>query len=1205
MAQRYFAILLLLLLPQVLWADPLEFIRNEGQWTGPFAYRALVGSSNVFLQPDGFTYLLADAGNKEAVHAAHHGWREKATLRFHSYRMRFEGASSAPQIMGSKEQAWYYNYYLGKDPSRWKTGIHPCLAVDYKGVYPGIDLHVASDRGQMKYEWIVGAGVNPEAIRMRFEGTDGLSIRGGKLTIKTSVGDVEELNPVVYQYGDDGRKEVACRYRLNGSVLSYDFPEGWDEKLPLIIDPTVVFCTLTGSTADDWGYTATYDGSGNFYAGGVAFGSSSAGGTASGSFPTTTGAFQTTYAGGVNDPNMATDDTHGLGLASDIAIMKLNSTGTTRIWATYIGGSDNEQPHSMMVDGSNNLVIAGVSYSTNYPTTLGCYDATHNGKADIVVTKLNASGTALLGSTFMGGAEADGVNFHGSEYRFGNLKYNYGDNARSEVILDRSANVYFTASTKSSNFPVTSTAYQSSLSGVQDAVVVKLNSTLTSLTYSTYLGGSQDDAGYVLALDTAQTHFYVGGGTQSTNFPSTGNAWRNSYQSGLADGFIARFQNSGSYSLLKTTFIGASGYDQVYGVQVDLENNVYAMGQTLGGGFPVTSGVYSNPGSSQFVIKLDDQLTTNIFSTVFGSSSSTTTNISPVAFLVDTCQNIYISGWGGNLGMNAAPGNAPATIGSTTGMPVTPATITWPLKSTTDGSDFYFIVLAKNASSLLFGAFLGRATTTSSLGEHVDGGTSRFDRQGIVYQGICANCGGPGSTPFPTTAGSWATTVGSQNCNQGALKIAFQLGVPDALADAAPRARGCPPFTVQFQNNSTNAISYTWDFRDGSPADTAKAPRHTFVNPGNYNVRLIAYNPNACKTRDTTFLTIIVDSNRIKSDFTFRVLDSCGPFRVSFTNTSQYSRLPGAIPRTSFLWLFGDSTQDTRANPGVHSFPRSGVYTVRLIMTDTGACNNPDTVTKVVDLSSNFVRAAFTGADTVCQQTPLTFLNQSTNATGVTWYFGDGKTSTANQPQHTYDSALTYTVMLVATNPGSCNKRDTLKRTVQIDKLPTADFIHDPIVPISNTPIKFTNLSQNADTYTWSFGDGRSSSDTNPSHLYRKTGSYTACLYARTNRGCADTVCKTVAADVRTAIDLPTAFTPNGDGANDILFVRGGAIETMNLKIFNRWGQLVFESNSLNSGWDGTFKGKPQEMDAYGYILNATFIDGSTARKQGNVTLIR
>src|SRR5690606_19012622 len=239
----------------------------------------------------------------------------------------------------------------------------------------------------------------------------------------------------------------------------------------------------------------------------------------------------------------------------------------------------------------------------------------------------------------------------------------------------------------------------------------------------------------------------------------------------------------------------------------------------------------------QFLIKLDSNLAAPIYSTVFCSGTSAQPNISPVAFLVDTCQNVYISGWGaGNISPGTSTNNLPLTGNA--------------FQSTTDGSDCYFIVFSKNANTLLFASYFGAAGKS----EHVDGGTSRFNPQGEVYQAICASCGnGQG---FPATTGAYATTKGSINCNLGALKIAFNLGAVIAEAEAIPSTRGCVPFTVQFNNLSANATSYTWDFGDGSPASTGTAPSHTFTASGVYTVRLIARNPDACKEVDTSYVTI-------------------------------------------------------------------------------------------------------------------------------------------------------------------------------------------------------------------------------------------------------------------------------------------------------------------------------------------------------------
>lgn len=275
-------------------------------------------------------------------------------------------------------------------------------------------------------------------------------------------------------------------------------------------------------------------------------------------------------------------------------------------------------------------------------------------------------------------------------------------------------------------------------------------------------------------------------------------------------------------------------------------------------------------------------LTTNIYSTVFGSGATAKPNISPVAFLVDTCQNVYISGWGGTI----TPGS------STTGLPITADA----LQNTTDGNDFYFIVFSKNAQSLLYGSYFGG----NGKQEHVDGGTSRFNPEGIVYQAICASCGG--GAGFPVTTGAYSTVNGSTNCNLGALKIAFNLGSVHAVAAANPNTTGCAPLTVNFGNTSTNATSYFWDFDDNNTTSTAFTPVHTYTTPGIYNVMMVAFNPNACKVRDTVYLQINVLSDTIHAAFNFQLLDTCTNPHIAITNTS--TTLVGQpLSGSTFQWF--------------------------------------------------------------------------------------------------------------------------------------------------------------------------------------------------------------------------------------------------------------------------------------------------------------
>lgn len=1160
---------------------PIEFIENKGQWGNSFLFNAETGKGSVYLLKDGFTYLIGDPSNTDNMEAYHHGAiRTCPPLKFHSYRMTFLNAAT-PQISGNRMEDFYCNYFLGNDPSKWKTGIHPYLGIDYKQLYNGIDMHISSEKGNVKYEFVVSPGTDVNQLRMLYKGQTSIKIKKNNLVIETTIGDVLEMKPYVYQYINDSRVEVPCEYNLSDNIVSYSFPNGYDHTKPLVIDPTVVFATFSGSTSDNWGFTATYDEHGNFYNGGIVHPIIS-----SDTFITTPGAFQTTFQGG--------DGTTGSLYADDIGIVKYNSSGSTRIWATYIGGSSNEQPHSMIVDAQDNLVIAGRSYSSNFPTTSGAYDQSYNGSGDIVVVKLKNDGSTLLASTFIGGNAEDGTNFDPQEFVFGGLKHNYGDDARSEVILDRLGNVYVTASSQSTNFPTTSTAIKSSIGGAQDGVVFKMNPSLSTLIWSTYIGGGGDDAGYVLALDTAQTHLYVAGGTSSSNFHTTGGTLHPTYLGGI-DGYILKFLNGSTYALQKETFIGsttATDDDQVYGIQVDFNNMVYVMGQSLGGHFAVSSGVYSNANSTQFIQKLDSNLSTAIFSTVYGTGDATHTDISPVAFLVDTCQNIYISGWGGVLVTGAG---FPASTGSTTGLPVT----TDAAQKTTDGHDFYFICLSRDATSLLYATFMGG---TGATGEHVDGGTSRFDKYGIVYQAICGGCGG--SSSFPTTTGAWSTINRSSNCNEIALKIAFELGNVVAKAQAYPSTTGCIPFTVNFGDSSINAKTYSWDFGDGG-TDTAKYPIHTFTTVGTFTVRLVINNPKACKVLDTAYLTIKTDTNYVRPSFITTVQDSCDPYIASFSNTSSYSHTPGASAFTKFKWDFGDGNTYNGFNPPTHTYSGSGTYKVLLIMTDSTACNSPDTISRTVNMNSKTVAAKFYSPDSVCKNATVKFDDSSSNGASYSWDFGDGNTSTSATGEHIFDTSGVFTVTYIVSNPATCNGSDTFIKQIVVLDLPIADFTFSPAVPQTNIPTSFTNLSVNATRYAWVFGDGTVSGEVNPVHQFKRSGNYNVCLYARNKSNCPSSLCRLVGADVKPLVDLPTGFSPNGDGSNDILYVRGSGIVTMNLQIFNRWGILIFESNDQSIGWDGKFNGQEQPMEAYAYVLHVTFIDDTKVVKKGNVTLLR
>ncbi|HMX37738.1 MAG TPA: hypothetical protein PKA94_10655, partial [Ferruginibacter sp.] len=609
----------------------MEFIQNKGQWDNRVVYRGDFSTGSFFLENNGFTVLLHNVEDLMKVSERLHGHNadpsnmgQPVTLRSHAYKVQFLGTSAfankAPQIiLPEKIQSYHNNYFLGNDRSKWAAECQLAQAVTYRNVYPNIDVRYYSEGDHLKYDIIVHPGGNINAIAMRYDGVDKIQVKNKELLINTSVGEMKELYPYSYQVREGRRQEVDCKYVIEGNMVRFK-AGNYDPKTTIVIDPRLVFSTFTGSTQDNWGYTATPAPDGSFYAGGIAFGSG---------YPTSPGAFQTTFGGGVNEDNNG---------PFDMAIIKFSANGSNRLFATYLGGTSNEQPHSMICDAQGNLIVAGRSTSPNYPRTIPQVGI--GGGYDIVVTKLSADGRTLLGSVKMGGINDDGVNIRGKYVApdgADGTRRNYGDDARSEVILDGANNIYLASCTQSNNFPVTAGAIQSTFGGgntgishfPQDGVIIKFAPNLSGVLFSTYFGGSGDDACFVLSMNPVTGNLYVGGGTNSTNLPGDKfGALHDIYQGGVTDGFLTQIRNDGS-AIIKTTYIGTNGNDLVYGVQFDKNGYPYIMGTTTGN-WPVINANFSNPNSKQFICKLRPDLSGYEYSTVFGTGSSVP-NLSPVA----------------------------------------------------------------------------------------------------------------------------------------------------------------------------------------------------------------------------------------------------------------------------------------------------------------------------------------------------------------------------------------------------------------------------------------------------------------------------------------------------------------------------------------------------------------------------------------------
>jgi gliding motility-associated-like protein len=1207
----------------------LEFVENKGQWDSSQHFRAQFPTGTFYIQKHGFRVLMHNPDELQAIEEQRHGHALSSStetttksssakkpliqrgngapniLHSHIYQVSFLNDNEQAEFIPDKPLPTYNNYFIGNDRTKWASGCKVYQGITYKNIYPNVDLRYFTDAGTLRYDLILHPGADPDRIVMKYEGSDKLSIRNRQLIIKTSVGEAKEMEPYSYQLNPTGRTEVDVKYVLSPDNTVRFKIKNFSPDKELIIDPTLVFCTFTGSRSDNWGYTATYDAAGNFYSGSIVLDESEGGNPNGSGFGATLGAFQTTYQGG--------DQSEGPGWDYDVGIMKFNSSGTKKLYATYLGGAGDEQPHSLVVDNAGNLIVAGRTSSVaTFPGTLFGV----GGGFDIFVSKFNSNGTALIGSMRIGGDGADGVNIapkYSTAIPRGtnSLRLNYGDDGRSEVIIDPSDNIYVASCTRSltgspaNNFPTTPGVFQPNPGGGnQDGVVIKLNPTLTNVLFSSYLGGNNDDAAFDLAMDPNTGRIYVGGGTASTDFPGTTGHGLVLFpaNSGGIDGFVSIISANGD-TLVKSSYFGTKGTEIVYGVQFDKFGSPYIMGTTTGS-WMVVNAKYSQTGGKQFVSKLSPDLSQWQYSTVFGTNS-TYPNLSPTAFLVDKCQNVYIAGWGGGIDITDGYNSS-----GTKSMAVTSGAI----QKTTDGADFYFIVIKKNADSLLYATFFGQ---NGGFPDHVDGGTSRFDKQGIIYEAMCANCYGPPNI-FPTSLGVVfpKNGTGSLGCNLAAVKIAFNFaGVSAGLKstiNGIPDTSGCVSLDVLLSDTVRNAKTYIWNFGDGSPpvATTNFQVPHTYAAIGTYTVMLIAIDSSTCNVSDTAYIHIRARNDKASLALDAMKLPPCESLSYQFSNLS--TAPPGKpFSDTSFVWDFGDGSPQVPAGvspPSLnHSYASAGTYIVRLLMVDTNYCNYPDEIDDTLRVAP-LVKAQFVTPATGCVPYAAYFDNTSLAGQQFFWNFGDGTTSTVSSPSHLYPNVGTYTISLVAVDSNTCNKIDSTSTTISVNPLPTAAFTYSPQPPEPNKPTIFNNSSIGATHYKWLFGDGDtaiSNSLDTVMHQYERTGTFNACLIAFNQFECPDTACGPVETIVNPLLAMPNAFTPGHFGQNGVIKVQSFGITALVFRIYNRWGQLVFETNDPNQGWDGTFRGNPQPMDVYAYTIEAQFFDGTKTTRKGDITLIR
>ncbi len=1111
------------------------FVENKGQWGTEARFKTDVEGGAVFLTDNGLMYHFVHPEDRNNVHHLTHdstGYARtgydlsKTIIRHHAYSVSFEGAQKPSSCITAGKKDFYHNYFFGNNPDNWagKAGIYTQLT--QKNIYNDIDFFIYSTEGALKYDFILAPNADPANIRLRFDGAKPRILENGSLCITTSVNEVIEKAPYAYQQIHDKQVAIPCFYKLSGSIISFEFPAGYNRNYPLIIDPTLIFSTFSGSVGDDFlCFASTYDHAGNFYAGSKNDGIG---------WPVTTGSFQTSAIESVC-----------------VGINKYNATGTTLLYSTYYAGTNSNYVNAMIVNSRNELIISGYTNSQDLPVTPGCYDPSFSGRNhDLYMAHFSVDGSSLIGATYIGGTDDEAHDRDISD------SLDPSSLSPVELAIDASDNIWIASSTSSKDFPITANAFQPQNNGGMDGIIFQLNPDGTRLRYGSYLGGARHDRCFNIRINKAG-NLVVCGATSSKDFPTTQGVLHPQFMGGISDGF-ATIIDSSAGNIIASTYIGTADRDGASRVQTDEADNIYILGQTRGN-YPISANVFHLTETDLFIDKLTPDLSSSIFSSRIGNAQSQQKQLVPSAFLVDTCNNIYISGFEANNGL---PVSADAFA--------------------TGNRSFWFGVFEPEFTDLLFGTYFGVLPI-----DHTHEGIHRFDPNGIIYQGVCSL-----SPIFPTTPD--AAFPMKQNVGVDNLSFKIDMGVRSVISGFelahGYNDTGCAPYSITFNNTSHIAKEYIWNFGDGSPVSNDTNATHTYTAPGIYRVTLHARNNKACITDDTSEMQITIFSVPVPEistlDTTFCTLPRVLDIAVFINNPS---------PTQKIKWqgngiLGNDEQQHITVAPSVNT-----TYIVTVSDAAQGICSTAASDTVQIHLiPDNFGRA--TNDTGYCLPgfaqlraeggehylwTPSYGLDDTSIATPIASPINTTKYTVYITEQHGCKDTLSVTVAVYPS--ATIQLPDTIfiypGEAYQLD--PATNCLYGswfPAYGLSNMNIINPELTPEVDTRYF--------------------------IRATTEHGCTieDSVTALVA---ETVIAMPNAFRP-GNGNNPVLkpTIRG-IVVLKSFSIYNRWGNQLFSTSDITKGWDGHWNGELQPMGVYVYRIEGFTEKGKRFYKQGNVTLIR
>ncbi len=1044
---------------------PLSFTENQGQAPDGIAFHIRAAGHTIAFTPGGVilrtTQEMDDRTESSEV------------------RMSFVGAAESPAITGIDPLPGKANFFIGNDASQWETDVPMFSAIRYEQVYPGIDLVYRGTEGVLKREFVVAPGVNPDQIVLSYSGIDSLRLaEDGSLKIATPLGVITDEAPVAYQLAGEQMVPVTVSYDIIGDTLVGFTTGTYDPTKSLTIDPSLKYSTYLGGTGGDFGYGIATDSSGNMYITGY---------TTSTDFP-------------LADPLQATKSG-----AADIFITKLNPAGTEVLYSTYLGGEGDDYAWSIVVDGDENIYIAGRTRSDDFPVS-NPTQSTNNGgnNGDTILAKLNPSGSALLFSTYLGGNADD------MPGQYGNC-----------LAIDASGNMYVTGQTGSPDFPVVN-PIQASLNGTRDIFLTKIDPSTPAVVYSTYLGGSGNDGGNDVAVDETGAA-YIAGQTNSADFPLV-----DALQSTLGGSYDALFLkvNPSGSALEYASYLGGAGSDNVYAAAVGTDHSMYIAGSTSSANFPVVNPVQDTnggTGSDAFVVKIDPAGSALDYATYLGGAGNSE---SARAIAVDSSGSAYIAG---------------VTNGA--GFPTVN-----PIQGYVALRDSFITKLNSAGDEIVYSTYIGGDNNDDIYSLAIDG-------NGNAYV-----TGMTQSSNFPTVSPLQATSGGTWE--------AFVAILEDDRAPTADftanQTTGPAPLTVRFTDESTGSpTSWVWDFGDDSTS-ADQNPEHQYTAPGTYSVSLTAtnalgsdsaskagyiiatdgggplsgnnqiyvrvgndlgakYNIFGNNTYHVNFvgsgtglndLHISTDPEAPAGQVTFTTAPS-GTFYVTNTGTRTYKddiilmlAVNGTIPddfsvqvrSSGYTWTpLPDAAPDIGAVGYVsgavdETFTREDFIYGPQAWKPAGDPNYPLFDGENIDDPANMHRILFIDTRVGTLGTGFESLTDRGAAKIEFTFTNLGAHAAFNAYAYCYqtkngDTMVAWTNRLSSTGANGFS--------VGIPRAPVADFtanVTEGPVPLT---VRFTDTSLYLPTgWLWNFGDDATSGDRNPEHTYTSPGTYTVKLTA-------------------------------------------------------------------------------------------------------------